>query len=239
MKLAAFDLEIAKILPAETTDLLAHLPLGIPCAAVALSDGPTEFWSASPQLPRDEAQTLVRRLQDLVQQGYTLVTWNGCGFDFPVLADESGLVAECGELALAHVDLMLLVTFNKGWFLSLDKALKGAGLQGKVAGVTLRDGTVLTGVGPQAPALWARGETEVVLRYLQQDVEQTVKLAETALAKRSIRWTSERGTPQSVTVNKLLSVRDCFRLPKPDTSWMASPPSRAQFVSWIPGNTLR
>lgn len=53
------------------------------------------------------------------------------------------MVEECGELAINHVDLMLLVTFNKGWYLGLDKALKGAGIAGKVHDVTLKNGEVL------------------------------------------------------------------------------------------------
>ena len=238
MKIAAFDLEIARILPEETRDLFAHAPLGITCAAVARSDGPTTVWQNSPQLTRDEARSLVHDLQGLVQEGYTLVSWNGCNFDFRVLAEESGLVAECGDLALAHVDLMLFVTFTKGYFLAFDKALKGARLAGKLPSVTLGDGRVITHVGANAPALWAQGETDAVLTYLRRDVEQLVKLAAAILAQCAIRWTSGTGTPQSVPVNKLLSVRDCFRLPKPDTSWMSSPPTRAQFVSWIPGVAL-
>ena len=120
MSFAAFDLEIARILPRDADDLLAFRPLGITCAALAFSDGrPVELFSATPQLTREEAIPLVHRLQAVAASGSTLVTWNGCGFDFPVLADESGLVQECAELALAHVDLMLLVTFRKGWRLSL------------------------------------------------------------------------------------------------------------------------
>ena len=33
---AAFDLETAKILPPNVTDLKQHIPLGIACAAIAL-----------------------------------------------------------------------------------------------------------------------------------------------------------------------------------------------------------
>ncbi len=73
---------------------------------------------------------LVHDLQKLVKNGYTLLTWNGAGFDFQVLAQESGLFEECGELALHHIDMMLLVTFRKGWLLPLQKALEGACLEG-------------------------------------------------------------------------------------------------------------
>ena len=56
MKFASFDLEIAKVLPPEITDLKAHAPLGIACAAVALSDRPDVlYWQGTPQLSAAEA----------------------------------------------------------------------------------------------------------------------------------------------------------------------------------------
>ena len=69
---------------------------------------------------------------------------------------------------------MLLVTFQKGYYLGLDKALHGAGLSGKLKKVALSDGTILMEMdGAMAPALWARGEYEAVLTYLRQDARMT------------------------------------------------------------------
>jgi hypothetical protein len=237
VKFASFDLEIAKVLPADVTDLKAHAPLGIACAAVALSDRPEPvFWQGTPQLSAAEAGALVRDLQALVADGYTLLTWNGCNFDFWVLAQESGLLHECGALALDHVDLMLIVTFTKGHFLGLERALKGAGLAGKKHVVKLNDGSVLTEMsGALAPALWAKGERQAVLEYLADDVTMPLKLAEVVARRKEIRWTSGGGKPQSCPVPQLYSVRECFWLPKPDTAWMSEPPKREQFVEWIPG----
>ncbi len=237
MRLAAFDLETAKILPPTVSDLKQHMPLGISCAAIALSDAEEpEVWSGAPQLTADECGKLVDRLQALVAAGYTLVTWNGASFDFFVLAQESCRTEACGQLALGHVDLMVMVTFTKGYYLGLDKALAGAGLQGKVKNVALRDGTILSDMsGAQAPALWKAGEHEAVLAYLKGDVAQLLALAEVVHRTRSIRWLSNSGKPQSVRVNKLLTVSECFQIPAPDTSWMSNPPARSSFVNWIPG----
>jgi len=55
---------------------------------------------------REEAATLVRYLEDQVAHGYGVLTWNGLGFDFVVLAEESGMLQECRALALSHVDMM-------------------------------------------------------------------------------------------------------------------------------------
>ncbi len=233
MKLISFDIEIAKILPEFSGNLFEHAPLGISCAAVASDE--VRFWSGVPQLSQEENQTLVKDLMAYAADGYTFVTWNGCGFDFRLLAQESGMVEECGELALNHVDLMLLVTFNKGWFLGLDKALNGAEIGSKVHEVKLTNGKMLHNMdGGMAPKLWADGEHDAVLTYLRGDVEQTLALAENILKTHSIRWTSGRGKPQSVSVPKLLTVRECFDIPEPDTSWMSDPPEREDFVKWIP-----
>jgi hypothetical protein len=237
MKLASFDLEIAKALPANVDNILAYAPLGISCAATAFEDkGDVTFWQGTPQQSKQECQKLVQDLLGFVGSGYTLVTWNGCNFDFRVLAQESGMVEECGQLALNHVDLMLIVTFTKGWLLGLDKALSGAGIAGKVKKLTLSNGETLNDVsGALAPVLWARQEYEAVLTYLKGDAVQTLALAKVVQNSRVIRWVSGNGKSQSVSVPRLLTVKECFNIPKPDTSWMANPPKRETFVEWIPG----
>ncbi len=233
-KLVGFDLEIARIMPVDAGDLWNYAPLGITCAGLAFSGGGYEEYSAAPQLTRAECVALVRRLEALVADGWTIVTWNGCGFDFRVLAEESGLVEECGRLALGHVDLMMHVTLRKGYFLGLDKALAGAGLAGKRKSMRLSDGTIIERVGPLAPSLWAKGEREVVLTYLRADCEQTLALGEDVARRKRINWTASTGKPQFVMVNSLDSVQRCLALPHPDVAWMKNPPARADFVRWIP-----
>ncbi len=236
MNLASFDLEIAKILPENVNDLLAYAPLGISCAASAFEDkSDVLFWQGFPQLSKAECQKLVQELIDCAASGYTLVTWNGCNFDFRVLAQESGMLAECGQLALNHVDLMLMVTFTKGWLLGLDKALSGAGISGKVKKLTLSNGEILSDMsGALAPGLWARQEYKAVLAYLESDVVQTLELAKVVQTSRAIRWISGNGKQQSVPAPRLLTVKECFGIPEPDTSWMTNPPKRESFVDWIP-----
>lgn len=143
---------------------------------------------------------------------------------------------ECGEMAINHVDMMLLVTFTKGWFLGLDKALQGANISGKVHQVELANGEILTNMdGGMAPDLWAKKEYDAVLTYLRGDVEQTLALAKVVQETKRIRWTSGRGKPQSASVPHLMTVKECFDIPLPDTSWMSNPPQREDFVRWIPG----
>ncbi len=130
---------------------------------------------------------------------------------------------------------MVMVTFQKGFFLSFDKALNGAGLEGKVKSVTLSNGGKIYDMdGSKAPALWASGEYEAVLTYLRADVIQLIKLADNIQRTKAIRWISNSGKPQSVTISKMLSVKECFLLPEPDTAWMKNPPDRKSFTNWIP-----
>jgi hypothetical protein len=235
VKLVAFDLEIANEIPDGLRDWRRLGSLGITCAAAQGDGWPIRFWQGRPRMTSPECQQLVRDLMQTVSDGYTLVTWNGCGFDFAVLAQESGMVAECAELALHHVDMMLMVTFSQGFFLGLQKALLGAGLEGKRQVVTLSDGRIMNGMeGRLAPKLWKQGEYQAVLSYLQADVENTWALARYVQRERVIRWTSGRGIPQVARFDGLLRVRECFGLPQPDVSWMTNPPRRRQFVSWMP-----
>ena len=241
MKLAAFDLETAKILPDRVADIKRYAPLGISCAALARDDGqPRLTWQGVPQMSPLACQDLVRDLQRLVRKGYTLLTWNGCAFDFEVLAQESGLVDECAALALDHVDLMLVITFTKGWFVSLEKALQGAGIAGKIKALTLSDGTRIHDMaGSKAPRLWAQGERAAVLEYLAADVTQLLALAKVVEETKEIRWQANTGRMQSVALPRFPTVRECFRIPEPDVSWMTDPPTRAQFVRWMPAGLRR
>ncbi|MGD8849351.1 MAG: ribonuclease H-like domain-containing protein [Anaerolineales bacterium] len=235
MKLASFDIEIAAVLPEGIGDWSSHPDLGISCAAVAFEDrAEVKFWSGVPRLDPHAARLMAQELMEIHAEGYRIVTWNGCGFDFRVLAQESGMFKEMALVAMEHTDLMLMVTFARGHYLALQKALEGAGLAGKLKRVQLSDGRWIDDMeGSQAPILWGQGEQEAVLAYLEQDVRQQLALAENVRERGEIRWISGSGNPQAVAFDKLLTVKECFTLPEPDTSWMRNPPSRAQFTAWM------
>lgn len=234
MKLATFDLEVAKEFDG---DWSKSAPLGITCAALGFSDiGDPIFFQGAPQMSRGACRELVAELQRVSRAGYTLVTWNGTAFDFAVLAQEADMPRECAELALAHVDLMAIVTFKRGHFLSLQKALDGAGIAGKKKEVVLNDGTRLYEMsGKRAPELWRQGEFDAVLSYLREDVMPLLELARIVNETKMIRWTSTKGFPQTLSVQRLWSVRECFAFPLPDTAWMSTePPQREKLIEWMP-----
>jgi hypothetical protein len=167
------------------------------------------------------------------------LTWNGLSFDFRLLGLYSGEIEACAILALNHIDMMFLVTCNKGYYLGLDTALKGMNIESKVHMVTMNDGSILDSMsGQKAPMLWRNGEYEAVKTYLAGDVIQPIKLAQAIQNQGRIFWFSKTGKPQSL-YTKLMTVKECFKLPAPDVSWMANPPARMGFVKWIPMEILK
>jgi hypothetical protein len=227
----AFDIEIANAFPDGVSDWQAYRPLGITCAATFDGQGEPRRWygrisdeQAAPQMSRQQTAELVAYLQAEVAAGYTLLTWNGLGFDLDVLAEESGMWAECSQLAIDHVDMMFHVFCLKGYPLSLDKAARGMQVPGKPAGMQ----------GSLAPRYWAEGKWALVLDYVAQDARTTLALARAVEERGWLQWTSERGMRQVLPLPEgWLSVRQALALPEPDTSWMRRPLRRSRFIQWL------
>lgn len=224
MNYLAFDLEIAKTLPQGETDWKANRPLGITCAAIYAPTFETT-WGGRPQLNKMRCQNVVEELQFLTEDcNYKIITWNGLGFDFDILAEESGLHYECKELALNHIDMMFHFFCVRGHALGLDKAARGAGLEGKTEGMS----------GALAPDLRAQGEYDKVLEYLRQDVKTTLDLAlEVEARGGEVHWISSAGKPQVCELGKWLTVKEAMELSEPDTSWMTNPWPREMFYRWF------
>lgn len=228
----AFDIETAKVLPDNESDWNSHRPLGISCAATLLGDGDEAIlWhgGANPTTPADrlsqqEVAGLVEYLATQAAQGYTIVTWNGVGFDFDILAEESGMPEECKRLAVTHVDMMFHVLCQLGYCVGLNAAAKGMGLPGKSEGMT----------GAAAPVLWAEGKRQEVLQYVVQDVRTTMEIATACEVCGAMRWIARSGMRRSMALPRgWLSVEEAAKLPQPDTSWMSEPWPRSKFTGWM------
>ena len=227
----AFDLETAKVLAPDDGDLMRSRPLGISCAAALSSEGELTTWverdergEIQPQLSAGTAADLVSFLQEKHYAGWRIITWNGLGFDFDILYEESGYLPACKDLAREHTDMMFHVFCEKGYPVSLEKAARGMGLAGKTDGMN----------GALAPTLWQYGEHETVLKYLEQDVRITLALALAGERERTLRWIS--GTDKLLQI-KLprgwLRVEEALKLPLPDVSWMDRPWPRERFTGWL------
>ena len=92
--------------------------------------------SPADRMGRQEAAELVQYLATQVENGYTIATWNGLGFDFDILAEESGMLVECRMLAIGHVDMIFHVLCELGYGVGLDAAAKGMRLAGKSKGMS-------------------------------------------------------------------------------------------------------
>jgi hypothetical protein len=75
---------------------------------------------------RKELRGLVDYLAKKVKRGYKIVTWNGLGFDFDILAEESGMLDKCRSLATDQVDMMFHAVCRLGHGISLDSAAREA-----------------------------------------------------------------------------------------------------------------
>jgi hypothetical protein len=229
-KYMAFDIEIARLLPNDLKDWKAYRPLGITCAATYTSFEEPRLWHGmtpdgelSDQMSQEEAVSMTAYLQSAVADGFTLVTWNGMGFDFDILAEESGMLEACSELAFGHVDMMFHFFCLKGYAIGLDTAAKGMGLAGKTPGMK----------GDMAPRYWADGRRQEVLEYVAQDVRTTLELANAVEIESKLKWISRSNRPQTARFpDGWLSAREALELPEVDNSWMDNPWKREKFTGW-------
>jgi hypothetical protein len=229
----AFDIETAKDVPGDDfNNWRQHRPLGITCAATLASDSKApKLWhgveptgNPAPRMAPNDATALVQYLAQMAAEGCKILTWNGLGFDFDILAEESGATKLCAECAMNHVDMMFHVVCAQGYPIALEKAAEGMGLPGKPTGMT----------GLKAPQLWAQGRHKDVLDYVAQDVRAALQIAQASEQRGKLQWKTRKGTISQMPLPRgWLTVRDALRLPEPDTSWMSNPLSRTDFTTWL------
>jgi len=231
-KYLAFDIETCKVQPANAVDSRVGCPLGISCAAtIASCSGVPRLWHGGKsrsqprnQMTRKEAQQLVNYLAKQVERGHTIVTWNGLGFDFDILAEESGLLATCKALAIAHVDMMFHVLGKIGFGVSLESAARGMDMAGKHEGIT----------GVEIPRLWAEGRWQKVFDYVRQDARLVLQLATVCEERRHLRWITRSGRRRELRLPRgWLTVKAVERLPEPNAFWCRSQWSRTRFAAWL------
>lgn len=231
----SYDIELYDDLPAENPDLKIIKPS---TAAICTNLEDCRFFDDDPYIKKETAQRLVEVMLDYYDNGIIPLGWNTLSFDFQLLGYYSGLVEQCGKLALNSVDMMFLVVCHKGYFLSLNKALAGANIESKLHEVSLNDNTTFASMdGSKAPLLWRNKEFSAVRSYLRVDVEQPLKLARHTESTGFIRWTSNSGKANSLKTD-MLTVKEALKLPLPDTSWMKAVKPREEFYNWIPKNIL-
>jgi hypothetical protein len=242
MKLIAWDLEIAKPLPEPpeddpySVDWRDHRPLGITCAVACFknSDGHRfKTWHGAPQMDKADCQDMVNELLGYTRAGFTIVTFNGLGFDFQVLAEESGMGLECADMAMNHIDIMFQWFCRKGWHIGLDNTCEANNVKGKLKEVTLNSGEVITEIdGADAPRLWAEGEHEAVLAYAKEDVRSLLDLAHVIQVRNRIHYVSKSNKNYTIR-DGLIPVKRALNFKEPYTAWMSNPRPRIDFYGWV------
>jgi hypothetical protein len=104
-KYLAFDIETAKDIPEADFNWRPYRPLGIACtAALKCDDKQPLLWhgknadrSPAKKMSQAEAGNVVAELLKLVQAGYTLLTWNGLGFDLDILLRPGSRLNKSGK----------------------------------------------------------------------------------------------------------------------------------------------
>lgn len=233
-KWLSWDIEVAALGLDTAEDWKQYRPLGITCYAMACvagngtiiayaACGKTNGTRHAHRMHKDECIGLVYNLRDHVKDGYTLLTHNGVSFDFDILAEESGMHAECVELAMNSVDTCLLMHCLRGFPVGLDAICKGMGIKGKIEGMS----------GSLAPQMWADGKYDEVLAYVAQDAKCTLEVGLEIEKHRVLRWVSQRGNMKHQFMPMLLPVREALALPEPNVKWMDQPMPRSRFTDWM------
>lgn len=229
----AFDLETATVIPSDEHAWSACGPVGISCAATCVcdSDAPHLWFGRgkrqrpASRMAESEVRRLVRYLAKQAQLGYTILTWNGLGFDFRILAEESGLSRECCDLAVDHVDMMFHVLCRLGFAVGLESAAKGLGVRTKPRGVS----------GSLMPQLWNENRHEEVLQYVANDAKITLAVADACEKRGHLCWITRSGRRRFLSLhNGLLLVRSALNLPPANGLPKKSAWSRSRFTAWLP-----
>ena len=228
----AFDLETAKVQSSNLKHWTTKRPLGISCAATYAEDdrGPVLLWGGRRrkhptfQMTVAEARALVEYLGKRLSLGYTIVTWNGIGFDFDILAEESRMPEECRSIALSHVDMMFQVLCQLGFGVSLNAAARGMRLSRKGRGLQ----------GSLMPRLWTEGRFDDVFEHVAQDARITLALAKTCDRSGYLRWITRYGTGRMMQLPQGWQTVEVARhLPETNRKWLPKQWSRDNFTAWM------
>ena len=227
----AFDLKLSEPVPGGVNQWRYNPDIGVGCAATACDGAEPLLWYSleadrgiAPSMSQADLKRLVEYLQNAQQAGWNILSWNGLGFDFEVLAAKSGNWSACADLAKDHTDLMFHIFCVKGYPVSLDTVAHGSGLPGKLDGMT----------GDQTRLYWQQKQYDRAIQDLTQDVLTILLVAKMGQHRSKLSWSSSKGQKQEILLRDgWKKVSQAWSLPFPDTSWMKQPILRTGFYRWI------
>ena len=231
----AFDLEIVKELP-DGGDWEPYRPFGISIISTCTDSWDFRTWPLVPEeyrypLELSEEQTLfaVRYLQQAVAKGYKIITINGLGFDFRVLAEHlpnlPQIQKQIAELACSehHIDIGFAMVCELGFMCGMQAMCDGFNLPGKSEGVT----------GKLIPAMWKStlADQEKCLEYCRNDVAMTSLVYQSILHHKRLIYKTKTGIIKSWMPTNLhrLDVASMQKLPEVDKPFWP----RSKFTDWL------
>ena len=254
-----FDLEIARPFPEDGWN--RESSLGISCAATYSLD-PNDIRVYHPKLNGESyademnPESVRAMIDELVQmsQDKYIVTWNGMGFDFLVLAIESKdfkYKRKAANLALTSIDPFFNMFCDRGFGIGLQKMSEAVGVRGKLEGMH----------GSLAPYMWTGNPTgvdpdamlevehfmadagsmeaqEICLDYVKQDARATYDVYQGILDARNVFWRTAKGTMSRkpwtprLRGNRLYTCEESLKTREPNTSWMDNPRTRSDVMGW-------
>lgn len=204
-------------------------PFHISCASVRYSTGKNIVLVGGTHerphvrgLGRAEVVDLLDLLiEEQAKNDAMIFTHNGSSFDYRLLAQETGRYGDAARLMLDSYDLCFQLLCTLGYPVGLGSLCLGMGLPGKLE------------KGEDAPLLWEQQYFERVLDYVSGDTLALKRVLRWIQSHKYAAWTSQNGNASGVVVGKFLTVRECLRLPKPDTSWMEHALVPTEQIQWI------
>ena len=190
------------------------------------------------RMPEEQINAEIDRMYRWYQEGIYVVTWNGLGFDFRVLHQETSSPehrAKCRFLAQRHIDLCFLFLCYKGYPTKLDNVNRAMGFAGKTEGMD----------GALAPVMWrtSRVDQDKVLEYVERDAAATLELYQKAYETGGLRYETSAGKPRILRLDPPVGHRlqTCWDaiggVKKPSMGWWSdgTPPSREKSYGWTTG----
>ena len=232
-KWCTFDIETSRIIPKVFEgDIFQFSPLQVSTAAVHVRRGDKEYTQSyfsrddtgaiQPRMSKADVKAYVEKLEFLRRSEFPVFSWCGTGFDWRILAEESGELKLCADLCLNHYDIAFQFLMTLGYFISLETAAEKTGMK-KFGGVH----------GADAPQLWVDGQYDLARAYVEQDCRVTSAVVDLVLKDGEIRWVSRGGFKLQMRFDQLLTVKECLnQLKMPDQSWMTKKIVPSDLLAW-------
>ncbi len=231
LKLLSFDIEISDIFELKSGESFdKYAPFHISVASTAIHKGEEQVWYSVDennipllQISKTTANDLLEYLKAKQDEGYYICAWNGLQFDLQWIGHNAENMQLASDIALNIYDPMFQFFNQRGFPVSLASVGKAMGIKQ----AKLMDGA-------DAPKEWHAGNYQKVMDYVLGDSQITNLITKEIIKRKEIAWVTQRGVVRTEPIQRLKTVEEILKEPKPDQSWMDTPILRENFYKWFP-----